>query len=105
MKRTVLAFLAPPVAVFRHGCVACTAAPISVFWLSGVISIAYGVGGSMGGFVLLGILLWIIAAVWARLVIQGVKSDALQHKDSTQANLVIPQLDESDPFTQIRISS
>ena len=102
MKRTLLAFLAPPLAVIRHGCVACTAAPIGVFWLSALAGLGYGLANATIGPMLFGILLWVIAAVWARLVIRGVESDTLQRKDSTQANLAIPQLDESDPFTQLR---
>ena len=102
MKRTALAFFIPPAAVVRYGCVAFTAAPFGVFWLSGLASIAYGLGTAAGGPVALGALLWLIAAGWARLVIRGVASDTMQHEDSTQANLAIPQLDESDPFTQLR---
>jgi hypothetical protein len=48
MKRTVLALVAPPAAVARYGCVSCTAAPIGVFWLSSLSSIAYGLAGRFG---------------------------------------------------------
>lgn len=102
MKRTMLALIAPPAAVARYGCVSCTAAPIGVFWLSSLSSIAYGLASTLSGPIVMGILLWLIAAVWARLVIRGVESDFLQREDSTQAQLAIPQLDESDPFTQLR---
>ncbi|MBL8250613.1 MAG: hypothetical protein JNK31_02970 [Candidatus Competibacter sp.] len=102
MKRTLLAFLAPPAAMIRHGCVACTAAPIGVFWLSALAGLIYGLATATVGFVVLGVALWAIAAVWARLVLRGVESDELQREDSTQAHLAIPQLDESDPFTQLR---
>ena len=102
MKRTVLALIVPPAAVARYGCVSCTAAPIGVFWLSSLSSIAYGLANALSGPVATGILLWLISAVWARLVIQGVESDLLRREDSTQAQLAIPRLDESDPFTQLR---
>ncbi len=102
MKRTVFALLVPPAAVARYGCVSCTAAPIGVFWLSGLSSIAYGFATAVGGIVALGALLWLIAAAWARLVIRGVESDLLQREDSTQAQLAIPRLDETDPFAQLR---
>ena len=50
MKRTLLALLAPPAAVARYGCAACTAAPIGVFWLSSLAGIGYGLaGGTLGG--------------------------------------------------------
>lgn len=104
MKRTVLAFVAPPAAVARYGCVSCTAAPIGVFWLSSLTSIAYGLANALGGLVAMGVLLWLIAAVWTRLVIRGVQSDLLQREDSTQAHLAIPRLDEPDPFAQLRTS-
>ena len=101
MKRTLLAVIAPPAAVARYGCVSCTAAPISVFWLSGLTSLAYGVAQTLNGAVALGLLLWLISAAWARLVIRGVESDVMQREDSTQAKLAIPRLDDPDPFTQL----
>ncbi|HRD65949.1 MAG TPA: hypothetical protein PKY50_07315 [Candidatus Competibacter sp.] len=104
MKRTLLAFVAPPAVVVRYGCVSCTVAPIGVFWLSSLASIAYGLANALGGLVAMGVLLWLIAAVWARLVIRGVESDLLRREDSTQAQLAIPQLDEPDPFAQLRTS-
>lgn len=104
MKRALIALIAPPAAVIRYGCVSCTAAPIGVFWLTSLSGIGYGLANASGGLVAGGVLLWLIAAVWARLVIQGVESDLLHRKGSTQAHQVIPQLDESDPFSQLQPS-
>lgn len=104
MKRTVLALVAPPAAVARYGCVSCTAAPIGVFWLSGLTGIAYGLANALAGPVALGVVLWLIAAAWTRLVIRGVESDVLRREDSTQAQLAIPRLDEADPFAQLRVN-
>jgi len=104
MKRTLLSIIVPPAAVVRHGCVSCTAAPIGVFWLSSLASIAYGLANGIGGAVAMGALLWLIATAWARLVLRGVESDHLRRQDSTQAQLAIPQVDEPDPFVQLRAS-
>lgn len=109
MKRTLLALIAPPAAVTRHGCAACTAAPIGVFWLTSLAGIGYGIAGGTlgsllgsGGLVAASALLWLIATAWARLVMQGVENDLLQQKDSTRVRLVTPQTDEPDPFSQLR---
>jgi hypothetical protein len=109
MRRTLLALLAPPAAVARHGCAACTAAPIGVFWLTSLAGIGYGVAGGKlgglvgsGGLVIASILLWLIAAAWARLVMRAVESDRLERQDSTRARLVTPRADEIDPFSQLR---
>ncbi|MBK8182333.1 MAG: hypothetical protein IPK63_05220 [Candidatus Competibacteraceae bacterium] len=104
MKRTLLSLIVPPAAVIRYGCASHTAAPIGVFWLSSLSCIGYGLINATSGSVALGVLLWLIAAAWARLVIRGVESDVLQREDSTQAKLAIPRADESDPFTQLRTS-
>lgn len=109
MKRTLLALVAPPAAVARYGCAACTAAPIGVFWLSSLAGIGYGVAGGTlggllgsGGLVLASILLWLIATAWARLVMRAVESDQLHRKDSTRDHQVAPQTDDPDPFSQLR---
>ncbi len=111
MKRTMLALIAPPAAVARYGCVTCTAAPIGVFWLGSLAGIGYGLaGGTLGdlfgpGFLIAaGVLLWLIAAAWARLVIRGVESDLLHRADSTHDHQVESPIDE-DPFHQLRSNS
>ena len=112
MNRILLALVAPPAAVARFGCATCTAAPIGVFWLAGLVSIGYGVAGgapnallSAGGLIVVGVLLWLIATAWARLVIRGVESDLRQQEDSTRASQVPPKPDDPDPFSQIRSHS
>ena len=109
MKRTLLALIAPPAAVATHGCAACTAAPIGVFWLASLAGIGYGIAGGTlgnllgtGGLVAASALLWVIATAWARLVMRAVENDQLQQKDSTRARQVAPQADDPDPFSQLR---
>ena len=109
MKRTLVALLAPPAAVIHYGCATQTAAPIGVFWLASLASIGYGVAGGTlgsllgaGGLVTAGLLLWLIATVWARLVIRAVESDLLHRTDSTHDHQVIPRTDDPDPFSQWR---
>ncbi len=110
MKRTMVALIAPPAAVARHGSASYTAAPIAVFWLTSLFSLGYGFsGGRLGNLegsqwviVGLGVLLWLIAAAWARLVVSGVEADMHHSPESTRDHLVVPDPDEEDPFSQIR---
>jgi len=113
MKRNLLAVVVPPLAVCRYGCASCCAAPIGVFWLTGIVSIVYGYfGGPLGGAgvswmtIGLGVALWIIAAVWAIDTIKGVTIDRAdpncQSKVSTLCRIVRPRLDEGDPFDQVK---
>jgi hypothetical protein len=110
MKRTLVALVAPPAAVVHHGSASYTAAPIGVFWLTSLFSLVYGFsGGRLGNLegsewiiVGIGILLWLIAAAWARLVVSGVEADALHHPDSPLDHRVKPDADEEDPFNQLR---
>lgn len=109
MSRRLIAWLAPPAAVIGHGCAACTAGPIGVFWLTGIFSIVYGLlGGRLGNLegsewllVGLGIVLWSIAAVWARLTLHGVAEDYHPARQGSLQRRVIPRLDETDPFQQL----
>ncbi|HYQ91981.1 MAG TPA: hypothetical protein VES89_07875 [Candidatus Competibacteraceae bacterium] len=109
MNRNAIAWLVPPAAVTRYGCATCTAGPIGVFWLASIVSIIYGLmGGTLGGWegsqaflVGLGIVMWFIAAVWARLVIHGVDEDLSENRQGSLHRRVIPRLDEADPFEEI----
>ena len=109
MNRNIIAWLVPPAAVVGHGCAACTAAPIGVFWLTSIVSIVYGLmGGTLGdwegsqGFLVgLGVVMWSIAAVWARLVVQGVDEDLSGSGHGSLQRRVIPRLDETDPFKEL----
>ncbi len=78
-KRIFLTLLAPPLAVCRFGCARCCAAPIAVFWLSGIGAIVYGVLGGPANLattswttVLLGVGMWVLAAIWALTVIKTI---------------------------------
>ena len=113
MKRSVLGVVIPPLAVCRYGCAGCCAAPIGVFWLAGIISIVYaffgGPTGSDGislGTLALGVILWVIAIIWAENVIKGVTEDENDKKCETKAStvcrLVRPKLDDSDPMEEVK---
>ena len=109
MTRNTIAWLVPPAAVTGYGCATCTAGPIGVFWLTSIVSIVYGLmGGTLGDWegsqallVGLGIVMWLIAAVWARLVIHGVDEDFSENRQGSLQRRVIPRLDEADPFKEI----
>lgn len=107
--RTALSILIPPLAVCRYGCAGCCAAPIGVFWLAGIVSIIYGYLGGPTGLdtvswvtILLGVVLWAIATVWAIMAIRGVKDDECQRKRSTVCRMVTPREDEADPLDDIK---
>jgi len=109
MQRTTLSILIPPLAVCRYGCAGCCAAPIGVFWLAGITSIIYGYFGGPASLptvswttVLLGIGLWVIASVWARTAIRGVKADECKQKRSTVCRVVNPNSDDTDPLDEIK---
>jgi len=108
MKRILFTLLTPPFAVCQFGCAGCCAAPIAVFWITGIVGIVYGlVGGPTNllgpswNTVLLGATLWIIAVVWASITIQGA-NDA-RCADFTKARRRRRHSnDESDPFDEVR---
>jgi len=109
MNRYVLSLLLPPIAVCRYGCAGCCAAPITVFWLAGLASLAYGylggpleLNGTSWYTVGLGALLWSIAALWAMITVHNVNSDLCQTKAKNLCGKIAPQLDESDPMDEIR---
>ena len=102
MKRTLIALLAPPAAVVHYGAAVHTAAPIGVFWLASLAAIGYGLADGSAGLLLGGVLLWLAAAVWARLVIRGVESDLLHGLDSTRDHQVAARLDDPDPVSETR---
>lgn len=109
MNRNTMAWVSPPAAVTHHGCASCTAAPIGVFWIASLVSLVYGLsGGRLGGvegaqwfLIGLGIVMWIIAAVWARLVIQGVAEDLSENQAGSRNRRVVPRTDEADPFVEL----
>lgn len=112
MKRPVFAMTAPPVAVCRYGCAGFCAAPIAVFWITGIVGIVYGMlGGPLNlegvswGTLGLGAALWAIAAVWAYMTVRGVEADesdrGCERNVSTMCRLVRPQAVDGDPFDQV----
>ena len=109
MKRNILTLLAPPVAVCTYGCAGCCAAPIGVFWLTGIVSI---VGGLLGGptnlvgpdwgFILLGFALWGFASAWTALAIRAPYSEKCG-ENSKFCNQITPgHTDESKPLDEAR---
>jgi len=109
-----MAALSPPLAVCHYGCAGCCAAPIGVFWVTGIISIVYGIMGGPANLeqiswmtVFLGLVLWIIAAIWAENTLKGVEAD--QEDPNCKSNMagnicriVKPRLDEADPMDEIK---
>lgn len=100
--RQILTVLAPPLAVCRYGCARCCAAPISVFWLSGISAIVYGFLGGPANLatvswttVLLGIALWVIASVWAGTVIRTVDDPSCGKNQSPLCQIIGPQNDDN----------
>lgn len=113
VKRSVLALLAPPVAVCRYGCAGCCAAPIAVFWITGIVSLVYAFfGGPVAtegislGTLALGAALWGIATVWAETVIKSVEEDEndpeCETRKSTVCRMVPPHSDDRDPLDEVK---
>jgi hypothetical protein len=110
MKRVMLTVLGPPFAVCLYGCAGCCAAPIAVFWITGMVSI---VSGMLGGptnltgpswnTVLLGLGLWGVASVWTALAIRIPYNKAKCGENSRFCNqITLNHTDESDPLDQAR---
>ncbi len=81
-KAYLTSVMMPPVGACRYGCGSSCAAPVTVFWLFGLVSIVYGfLGGPMGSdgiswyTVGLGAAMWLISAVWALLTISDVEQN------------------------------
>ena len=109
MKRYLTSVLMPPVGACRYGCGTSCAAPVTVFWLFGVVSVFYGfLGGPTGETgiswytVLLGIAMWGIAAVWTILTLQDVEADRCQGAWSPRDHHVGPEDAEADPFDEVK---
>jgi hypothetical protein len=109
MKSYLTSLLAPPVGACRYGCGTNCAAPVTVFWLFGIVSVVYGfLGGptSEPGIswytIGLGLGMWGIAAVWTLLTLQGVEADRCHGIWSTHDPDTEPTESESDPFDEIK---
>ena len=109
MKKTITAILCPPMSVCRFGCGTNCAAPISVFWIAGIVAVIYAFFGGPTGvdgidfYTLgLGFAVWGIAAVWALLTMSGVEADRCNGIFSPLNGKVAPKDDETDPLDEIR---
>ena len=78
MKRFWTAVLTPPVGACRYGCGSHCAAPITVFWLFGLVSVVFGLFGGPTGqtgiswyTIGLGLAMWGISATWTLFTIRG----------------------------------
>lgn len=65
-------------------------------------------GGTLGGWegspvflVGLGMVMWLIASLWARLVLHGVEEDLRENRPGSRSRRVIPRLEETDPLKAI----
>ena len=104
-----LEVVAPPLAVYRKGSASMCTAPIAVFWVTGIVSLLYGLeGGPLRdgetNWLLLGLgaVMWAIAYVWGRLVATGVDEDEHGTARSSRATQVDPEAYTSDPMDEIR---
>ena len=109
MKSYMTSALFPPVGACRYGCGTNCAAPVTVFWLFGVVSVIYGLLGGPTGepgiswyTVGLGFAMWGIAAVWTMLTIQGVEADRCHDMWSPRDHHVTANEAEADPFDEIK---
>lgn len=109
MKITAVALIAPPLAIVRYHTVRDTAGPIGVFWAMSLLIVVYGLFGdpqasNLPRWLVLGfgIVVWLIAATWARLVIGAVDEDIHHGEHSPRDHKVPPSLDEPDPLQELR---
>ena len=107
MKRYLTITVIPPLLACRHACASSCAAPITVFWLFGVVSVLFGLlGGPTAGTgiswatVALGLTVWGIAAAWTALTTRGVAADRCQPLWSPREQTVDAGLTETDPFDE-----
>ena len=111
IKRRMLAIIVPPIAVCRYGCAGLCAAPIALFWVTGIASLVYGylggpldIAGISWTTVGLGALMWAIAAVWADITVRNIDMDIDDSVPNKSICKIVrkPAVDDSDPFDQIK---
>ena len=109
MKRYLTSALMPPVGACRYGCGTSCAAPVTVFWLFGVVSLVYGfLGGPTGEpgiswyTVWLGCAMWIVAAVWTLLTLKDVEADRCHGVPGSRDHQVEPEDGKADPFDEVK---
>ncbi|MCB1725627.1 MAG: hypothetical protein H6959_00435 [Chromatiaceae bacterium] len=108
-KRYLTSALMPPVGACRFGCGSSCAAPVTVFWLFGVVSVIYGfLGGPTAEpgiswyTVGLGVVMWGVAALWAILSIQGSAADRCDSSWRGHDRDMAGRDAESDPFDEVK---
>jgi hypothetical protein len=99
----------PPVGACRYGCGTNCAAPITVFWLFGLVSVVFGFFGGPTGqegiswmTIGLGLAMWGISAAWTLLTIQGVEEDRCHGMLSARDHKILPDEHEVDPFEEVK---
>lgn len=109
MKSYIMSALVPPMGACRYGCGTHCAAPISVFWLFGVVSVIFGLLGGPTAepgiswyTVALGFAMWGIAATWTMLTLKGVEADRCHDLWSPKDHHIDPSLDEVDPLEEVK---
>lgn len=109
MRKFVTSLVIPPVGACRYGCGTNCAAPVTVFWIFGVISVIFGFFGGPAGetgiswyTISLGLAMWGIAAVWAILTFRGVEEDNCHGAWSPLDHKITPSDRETDPFEEIK---
>jgi hypothetical protein len=109
MKGLITSTLIPPIGACRYACGTSCAAPVTVFWLFGVVSVVFGfLGGPTNEpgiswyTVILGLVMWGIAAVWTLLTLHGVEADRCHGVWSPKDRRVAPSEDENDPFEEVK---
>ena len=108
-KRIFYSLFIPPLAACRYGCAGCCAAPIGLFWFSGIVSIIYGVLGGPAQSAtiswptsILGIVLWVLASIWAiTVVIRDKSRPACSKKPSKVCRIVGSNELETDPMDEV----
>ena len=109
MLTRYLAYIAPPVAIIRTGVtgIACVG-PVGLFWLGGLGTLIAGLSTTHPWLAGLGVILWVLAAIWSRETVQAIREDRFELRrgcrdgDSTLCRQVPPQEDEADPLEQVR---
>lgn len=110
--RSLWILLTPPLSVCRYGCNSCCIAPISVFWLAGLMALGYGYLGGPANLVTiswttisLGLVLWCISSIWAAITIFAINNNKsapeCRGQSSRVCKILIPEQDDSNPFDEV----
>mgnify|MGYP007121444648 CR=1 FL=1 len=109
MRKTLITAMIPPLSACRYACNTQCAAPITVFWLFGVVSVVFGVLGGPTNHtdvswptIALGVAMWAISSVWTTLTLSGVEADLRHSPASSRDRQVSPSEQEGDPLEEIR---